>query len=153
MGGWATAWALANGGRGAEEAARPVGAPSLRVSESQLWVSLASPPAVLPRPKMTPGLCLDWAPGGAAGWGQGPVAAGRPGRAAEIKIWPFSPAWTRACHTGTFCVVRGPGLAVLDVMHVTESSHRRWKWVSTLKDQCKTSEVGQLRNLSQQEAG
>lgn len=27
-------------------------------------------------------------------------------------------------------------------------SHRRWEWVSALKNQCKTSEVEQLSNLS-----
>lgn len=31
-------------------------------------------------------------------------------------------------------------------MHVC--SHRRWEWISTLKNQCKTSEVEQLSNSS-----
>lgn len=130
--------ALTNGRRGVEEEAGPAGPRSPRRG----FRGAGSGPQ---QPRRRTGFQVGQVDR-SVGVG-GCHSAGRPGRAAEMKIWPFSPACTSVCRPGAFCVAAGPRPAKVDFfMHVC--SHRRWEWISTLKNQCKTSEVEQLSNSS-----
>lgn len=107
-------------GRRVEEAARPGQAPQAEAGlrKSWLWASRASSPGLCPEPKVTPGSWPDWAPGGQ----ESRAARVLAGQAELQKLrYGLSPAYTRICCPGTFCVAIGPGSANFELPHMSTS--------------------------------